>query len=116
MSIWKSSGTLIGFTELGDINDEIRDFESSLNGDDFRKDFATHVLVYIARGLFSNLCYPFGYFASTGFTSTQLFPTTLEAVRVLESVGFYVRVLTSDGASPNRKLFEILTTDDPDKI
>ena len=112
----KSTRQLIGFTELGEINYEIRDFESRVNGDDVRKDFSTHVLVYMVRRISSNRSYPFGSFASTGFTSTQLFPATMEALRVLERIGFYVRILTSDGTSPNRKLFDMLTNDDPGNI
>ena len=59
--------------------------------------------------LFTNLCYSFSYFASTGFTSAQLDPCTMEATQVLESLGVLVRALVSDGASPNRKFYDIVS-------
>ena len=73
-------------------------------------DFATHVNVYLVRGLFSSLCYPFAYFATNGITPSQLFLTGLEAVRTLNSIGFQVRAMVSDGASVNRKFFSMLAT------
>lgn len=56
--------------------------------------------------------YPFGYFASLGFTSDQLYPCVWEATYVLEAIGFYVRAFISDGASPNRKFYKIMVTPD----
>ena len=70
----------------------------------------------MVRGIFTNLVFPIGYFASTGFTGAQLYPCTLEATRVLEAVGFIVRVYTSDGAAPNRKFYVILPSDDKENI
>ena len=60
-------------------------------------------------GSYSQICYSFAYFASTGFTSVQLYPCTMEATQVLESLGFLVRALVSDGASPNRKFYNIVS-------
>jgi len=110
----KSTGQLIGFTELGEVNDEIRQFEENLNSENLRTDFATHVLVYMARGIFSRLCYPFAYYASCGFSSSQLFSCTLNAVSALERLSFIVRVSIADGATPNRKFFKIVTNNEID--
>ena len=66
----------------------------------------------MVRGLFSKLCYPFAYFASTGFTSAQLYPCTIEATQVLESIGFLVCAFVSDGASPNRKFYKMMVQRD----
>jgi len=108
----KSTGQLIGFTELGDTNDELRIFERGFESDELRDDFATYVLVYMVRGVFTSLCYPFAYYSSLGFSSNQLYPNTLKAITVLERVGFKVRSLVSDGASPNRKTFKLLYGED----
>ena len=59
------------------------------------------------RGIFSNLQYAFGHFASEGFDSDQISPCALEAIRILESIGLYVRAITADGTSPNRKYFNL---------
>lgn len=106
----RSTGKLVGFMELGSLNDEFQQFQSSFDkGDDITRDFATHVLVYMVRGIFTSLIYPFGYFGTQGATGAQLYPCTMEAIRVLHSIDLEVRAVVSDGASPNRKLFKILT-------
>ena len=60
-------------------------------------------------GLFTNLCHPFAYFASTTFLSAQLYPCTMKATQVLESLGFLVRAPVSDGASPNCKFYNVVS-------
>ena len=95
----KSTGQLVGYTKLGNINDEPRLFESKVKSEEYRQDFATHVIVCMVPGIFTNLVYPFGFFASLGFTTAQLFPCTMEAISIIESIGLKVRVLTSDGAT-----------------
>lgn len=120
----KSTGQMIGFTDMGDINEEFRLFQSEVETSEssnelnfsYKREFATHVVVYMVRGIFSNLCYPFGYFASLGLSSAQMYPCTIEATRVLTALGFYVRAYVSDGASPNRKLYKIMVTDDVGNI
>ena len=108
----KSTGRLVGFIEMGSINDEIRKFQDSVksqnSGNNIEREFASYVLVYMVRGIFSNLCYPFAYFASTGFTAAQLYPCTIEATKVLVSLGFSVRAYVCDGASPNRIFFKLI--------
>ena len=118
----RSTGKLIGFTAMGGVSEEFRIFseyvkldvhdtqvESSDSAKKYQRDIATHVIVYMVQRLFTNLCYPFAYFASTGFTSAQLYPCTMEATQVLESLGFLVRAFASDGASPNRKFYNIVS-------
>jgi len=61
----------------------------------------------MVRGIFTNLAYPFGYYASTGLSGDQLKPLIWEATRILELIGFNVRAWTSDGASQNRECFDI---------
>ena len=61
-----------------------------------------------------NLVYLFGFFASLGFTADQLFPCTMEAISIIESIGLKVWVLTSDEATPNWKFFDMLTVEEED--
>ena len=63
----------------------------------------------MVHSIFTNLVYPFGFFAILGFMAAQLFPCTMEATSIIESIGLKVRVLASDGATPNRKFFGMLT-------
>ena len=68
--------------------------------------------MYTVRGIFSNLSYPFAFFASTDFTASQLYPCTIETIKVLTCLGFHVRVYVSDGASLNRKFYKIISPED----
>ena len=68
----------------------------------------------MVRGIFSNLCYPFAYFASTGFTPAQLYPCTLEATEILMSLGSSVCAYVCDGASLNRKFFKLIAAGSDD--
>lgn len=107
----KSTGKIIGYTEMGDLNEEISRFQTrcleDTSEEESSRKFATHVNVFMVRGICSSLCYPFGYHASIGFTGDQLFDIVWEATRVLESIGFKVRAWVCDGAPPNRKLFRM---------
>ena len=106
----KSTGKLIGFLEMGEINDEIKAFQNKCNDQSeecIEREFATYVNVFMVRGIFTRLAYPFGYHASTGLSSDQLFPLVWEATRILEMLGLKVRTWVCDGASPNRKFFKV---------
>ena len=100
----KGSGKIVGFTDMGDINDEIKTLVDRCEKKKKEKvDFASYINVFMVRGICSKLCSPIGYHSSMGFTGDQLFPLVWEATRILEGLGFRVRSWTSDGAAPNRK-------------
>ena len=80
----RARGKLIGFAEIGDINDELLEFERKFSGKE--RDLATHILAFMARGIFSHFNFPIAYFCSKGFNSDQLFPCVWEAIGVLESI------------------------------
>ena len=113
----KTAGKLVGFCEMGEINDEIEKFSKAMESQpatekqplEPRSDrhIAKYVIVFMVRGIFPNLQYAFGHFASEGFDSDQIFPCAPEAIRILKSIGLYVRAITADGASPNRKYFNL---------
>lgn len=63
---------------------------------------ATHMLVFMIRGLFTSLEGPFAQFPTNGITGDALFPIVWEAIRNIEC-GLKVIVVTADGASPNCK-------------
>ena len=102
----KSTGCIVGFTELGDINEELNEFERTFQNSSTRsKELATYVICFMARGLLKRFSYPVGYFSSRGFTSDQLFPVTWRAIRILEAIGLEVVAVVCDGATPNRRFF-----------
>ena len=59
----------------------------------------------MVRGIFKHINFPIAYFPTNGFGKLPVISCVWEAVRILESVGFEVRELVSDGASPNRKFY-----------
>ena len=90
---------------MGELNEELRVLQDNLDvsKSSDERDFAKYVNVFMVRGIFSNLCYPFGYHASTGFNADQLFPLVWDASPVLECIGFKVRVWVCDGATTKQK-------------
>ena len=98
----KHSGKIIGFTSLGDINDEL----SRIQNDD-QPQVAKHVLVLMVRGILFKLNFPYAHFGTRGATSDILFPIVWEAIRRLEAMGLKVLCSTADGASSNRKFFRL---------
>ena len=105
----KHSGALIGFTNLGDINEHLLKFERTIESDDQHDDqqLAKTMLVFMVRGLFSNLQYPYVQFACNSVTGDQLFSLFWESVYRLERMGLKVLAATADGASSNRRLFRL---------
>ena len=72
-----------------------------------KRDIVKYVIMFMVRGIFSNLQYAFGHFASEGFDSGQICSYALETIQMLESIRLYVREITADGASPNGKYFNL---------
>ena len=98
----KHTEELIGFLDLGDpqINYNMLEDESKL---------ATYVLCFYLRGIATNLKHSFAHFATSGATTTEMFPLFWEAASLLQfNCNLWVIAATSDGASSNRKLFRML--------
>ena len=116
----KSTSRLVGFTEMGSINDEFRIFQDSVESQNSDKniegEFASYVFVYMVGGIFSNLRYPFAYLSLTGFTAAHLYPCIREATKVLISLGFSDGAYVCDGASRNRKFFELTAAGSDDNF
>ena len=99
----KHSGEMIGFTDLGDINNELLKLEHSTD----HPPIATHVLTLMVRGILFKMAFPYAHFATQGVTSDYLYPILWEAIRLLEADSVKVLCITADGASPNRKFFRM---------
>lgn len=96
----KETGQIIGFTDLGDL---------SLNFASHQEDeLASHILVFLLRGVCSNLKFPFAYFATHKMQAYQLMSIFWEAVYILEkSCNLWIIATTADGASTNRSFFRM---------
>lgn len=100
----KYTAQVIGFTELGDVNDRLDVLERS---DVDHPTIATHILGVMVRGVFTSMRFPYAHFPTTDTTGVKLYSILWEAIERLERLGFKVVALTSDGASPNRKFFSM---------
>ena len=103
----KHSGVLIGFVNLGDINNHLLQYEASFSEDCSTRSLAKSMLVYMIRGLFSNLNFPYAQFACSNLTGDLLFDPFWEAISRLERQDIRVLALTCDGASTNRRLWKL---------
>ena len=107
----KHSCRLVGFVNLGEINNTLNTFEQQCKDGEQpiinEGAVATHMLVFMIRGLFTSLEFVFAQFPTNGVTGDALFPIVWEAIRNIEECGLKVIVVTADGASPNRKFFKM---------
>ena len=106
----KHSLRVIGFVDVGDINNELLNFEHSLDeneGTRLKERIAKYMLVFMVRGIFIDLNFPYAQFATRNLSSDLLFPLVWETIQKLEAAGFMVISVTCDGASSNRKFFRI---------
>ena len=94
---------VIGFVELGDVNDQLDKLQSG----NLKPEVATYVLTIMVLGIFINLRFPYANFPTTSTTGDALFLIVWEAVERLEKIGFKVLVITGDGASANRRFFSL---------
>lgn len=104
----KYSGYIMGFTELGDTNKCIDELEEKIDKSaEILVPVATSMLVFMIRGLFINLAFPYAQFPCCSLSGATLYPIFWDVVQNLELIGLKVVALTGDGVSYNRKLFKL---------
>lgn len=87
----KHTGNIIGYADLGDINNHLLAFERSVQGkEETRNQPAKSVMVLMVRGLFTTLRFPYAQFPCARMTGDLLFQPFWEAVYRLERMGIKV--------------------------
>ena len=99
----KFTGGVIGFINLGNINDELLSLEQEFLSDQDHRPIANHLLVLMVRGIFLKLEFPLAHFGTAGVTADQLFP--IGRCSSSRGIGLKVIFITADNASPNKKFF-----------
>ena len=99
----KTSGEIVGFTDIGDINQQLLRLEQESD----HPPVAKHILVLMVRGLMFKLEFPYAHFGTRSITGDLIHPIVWEAVRRLEASELKVTCVTADGASNNRKFFRM---------
>ena len=102
----KHSGEMIGFVNIGDVNNSLMAFQRAFESESDKPQLATHMLVFMVCGILTNLRFPYAQFSCKSSTADQLFSLVWGCVRHLEVAGFKVLATTCDGASCNRKFMK----------
>lgn len=105
----KSTGALFGFTDLGELNNQLDEFEKHLSGDStgLQRPLAKTMLVFMFKGLFTNVAMPYAQFPAASLKGSDIFPLLWEAIGRLNRTGCCVLGVTCDASSPNRRLFQL---------
>ena len=106
----KHLGTLVGFINLGEINNHLLQFEDTLSTSRKPHELASSMLVFIGyiRALFHKFNFPYAQFACANTSADLLVDPVLEAIFCLARQGLQVLALTCAGASANRHLWKLL--------
>ena len=91
IAVGRGSGKLIGFTCLDSISEEIKKLSTHLETDVQTPQEATHLLVFMVRGLTNNVNLPFLWFPCVGTNAAQLGGCVWVATSQLELIGLKVR-------------------------
>ena len=85
---------VVGFVNLGDVNNQLLNFERHLQGTAENTHVAKQVLVFMVRGIFTRLTFPYAQFPTAGISADVLFPLLWNVIRHLECAGFKVLSVT----------------------
>ena len=102
----RNTGKLVGYADI--------DVESALSTPPGEQQIATHALVFMIRGLKTNLKLSAASYATTTATAEQIYVKFWELGGALELYGFRVRCFIADGASTNRRFIQLHSSDYPD--
>ena len=102
----KSTG---GHSDLGDVNNLLAAAEQQSKEPDAMQQgpLAKCMLVFMVRGLFNSLKFPYVQFPASSTKGAQLFPLLRKALTRLSRLGLRVLTVTCDGASDNRRMFSL---------
>ena len=106
-SILHCAGSLIGFVDMGDINNHLQAFAQSLSSEKYSAPLATTMLVFMVCALRTQLKYPYAQFPCNSLSSDEIFDPFWTAVSRLQGLGFKVMGLCCDGLAANRRLFSL---------
>lgn len=89
----KHSGRMIGFANLGDVNNHLLAFERSVkNSEEEEEALAKTMMSMMVRCLFTPLRFPYAHFPCEKVTGDLLFHPFWEAIYQLERMGLKVSV------------------------
>ena len=92
----RHTGEIVGFVNVGGINNDIIETELNKQCESVSNHppVATHVLVFMVRGIFIKLNFPYAHFPTSNLTAHQQFPIVWEAIQRLEAAGLKIICVT----------------------
>jgi len=103
----KSTGSLIGFADLGGTLQQLNDYEENISSGTPVRPLAKTMMVFMVRGVFCNISFPYAQFPMASAQAHDVFPLLWKAIDRLELNNIHVLGVTADGASVNRKMFQM---------
>ena len=89
---------MVGFCDLGGVVQQLKDFEQRLSSDSqIKRPLAKTIMVFMVKGAFTNIKFPYAQFPMTSGTGYNLFPLLWQAIDRLECNGVCVLGVTADG-------------------
>jgi len=108
--VYHKNGELVGFVHLDNVSNELMKIEKLADGE---TELAESLLVVMVRGITTPLRYPLAAYATRTLSSSTLYNVMWECVECLEVVvGLRVLFICCDGASQNRKYFNLHSADE----
>ena len=104
----KNTGDLIGYCNLGDINNHLTQLERQYSNNTQSTNLATTIMVLMIRGLFNSFTFPYASFPTSNLAGEQMVPIFYEALMRIERCGLKVVSITLDGNSVNRKFIKLV--------
>ncbi len=101
------AGGILGFTDLGDLNNHLLEFERIVEDGEEKEQVAKSMMVIMVRGLFTKLQFAYAQFPCSSVCGYHMYDIFWEAVERLERCGFRVVACTCDGLSVNRNFFKL---------
>ena len=101
----KSTAQLIGFANLGNVIDQTEAIGTTTHSK--YPPLATHMLVFMVRGVFIDLEFPYAQYATSHTSAGSIYPVVWDVIRHLELAGIKVICVTCDGVSANRAFFKM---------
>ena len=102
----KHTGELVSYADLGEINNLLDDYEQQIDGSETApRALGKCMLVFMVRGLFTPLKFPYVQFPAANTKGADIFPLVRQAIKHLTRLGLVVATITCDGASDNRRMF-----------
>ena len=106
------TGEIVGFSNLGEANENLQKLVQTLNGNTTTKNMAEEVLVFMLRHISEpSTSFPVAMYPSVALSGEKFYPLVFEVTEASELHGFPIVSITSDGNSPNRKFYRICGLD-----